>query len=226
MNHSPFFAAAILLAGGLAGSVASPVGAQSDRPGQCIDGLCLGDGLEALGKIKWETAMDSVGSRALPSGTRPLSRGDISQAQGRFKGETKGIEGYLADKTFDNKTLPGLAKIKAVCSPTFLKGMFKSASGNPTKVEIAMYADPDNMAVQRWKVRSILREVPGATTIEQRKQAAEQVRQRYGDTVRLQDNNGTTFNFSFRLPAVSFETGTLEQHPACGGNGGGPASID
>jgi hypothetical protein len=200
--------------------------AQSGGGGkQCIDDLCLGDGLEALGKFNWETAYEGPARGAQPSGTRPLSRGDISRAEGRFHGNTQGVQGYLADKTFDKGALAGLARITAVCSPTFLTGVFKSESGNPTKVEIAMVADPANLSVQRWIVRSILREVPSATTREQRQQAAAQVRARYGDSVRLEEGNAV-FNYSFRLPAISYEAGTLEQHPACGGSGGGPASID
>ena len=201
----------------------------------CLEELCLGDGLAELGAIEWDTAMSSSGNGA--SRTRSVGRGESNRIANRYKGNTAGIVGYLADGRFDNGALAGMARITAACETQSMQGNYTTASGNPTLVLVSMVADPADPGVHRWEVRRISRKVPGAATREQQDAAKASLEERYADftsrgrmqsgaTDMLQTNSYSGFQYTLSAPAVPNEAASLKQHRACGGNGGGPVSLD
>ena len=99
---------------------------------------------------------------------------------------------------------------------------------------VSMVSVPGNPNQHRWEVRRISRKVPGASgaAIDA---AEDQLEQRYraftsrnrapgGDM--LQFNSFSGFQYTLSAPSVPNEAALLKQHTACGGNGGGPVSID
>jgi hypothetical protein len=209
---------------------------QYEKDGRaCVDSLCLGDGIDALETIEWDRAIKPGSERnPEPSRTRALGRGETNRVANRYRGSFAGITGYLADGRFDNGALAGMRGVTAACEPQSMQGTYTSASGNPTTVLVSMVAVPDNPGQHRWEIRRISRKVPnavGAAGDAAKKQLEERYRaftSRYrapgGDM--LQVNNFSGFQYTLSAPAIPYEQALMKQHPACGGNGGGPVSID
>ena len=222
-----------MVAVGLVGMAGVALAQEYERNGRaCVDGICLGDGIDALEAITWDTAMSTSGDGA--SRTRSVGRGETNRINGRYHGSFGNIIGYLADGRFDNGALAGMRGVTAACETQSMQGTFTSAGGNPTTVLVSMVSVPGNPNAHRWEVRRITRSVPGASgaAIEA---AEDQLEERYsaftsrnrapgGDM--LQFNNFSGFQYTLSAPAVPNERALLRQHTACGGNGGGPVSID
>jgi len=201
----------------------------------CVDTLCLGDGIDALATIEWDTAIKPGTERAPePSRTRALGRGEQNRIADRYRGSLGGIVGYLADGRFDNGALAGMRGVTAACQTQIIQGTYTSASGNPTTVLVSMGAVAGNLGEHRWEIRRISRKVPSAVGAA-RDAAKAQLEERYrpftsryrapgGDM--LQVNAFSGFQYTLAAPAVPNEAALLKQHTACGGNGGGPVSID
>ena len=201
----------------------------------CLQELCVGDSLDALEKINWDTAMSPSGDGA--SGSRDVGRGDTNSVTRRYRGDTEGMIGYLADGRFDNGALAGMARINAACETQSLQGKYTTQSGNPTLVLVSMVTDPDELSSHSWEVRRISRKIPAIGTAQQAEEAKQSLEQRYEDftsrgrmtsgaTDMLQINTYSGFQFSLSAPAVPNEAGLLKQHPACGGTGGKGVSLD
>jgi hypothetical protein len=201
----------------------------------CIEELCLGDGLQALANIQWDTAMSTSGDGA--SASRSVGRGETNSTAARYRGNTDGIVGYLADGRFDNGALAGMGNIAAACETQTMQGSYTTASGNPTSVIVSMVAVPDDLSSHRWEVRIISRKIPAVGTAEQAQSAKKSLEQRYADftsrgrmlsgaTDMFQENNYSGFQYTLRAPAVPNEPNLLKQHPDCGGSGGGTVSLD
>ena len=219
-----------------AGFAALPLAAQYERNGRaCVDGLCLGDGIEALEGVQWDTAIRPGSERSPePSKSRSLGRGETNRINNRYRGSFSGIVGYLADGRFDNGALAGMKGVSAACETQSMQGTFTSAGGNPTTVLVSMVANPGNPGEHRWEIRRISRKVPNAVGAA-RDAAKTQLEERYraftsryrapgGDM--LQVNSFSGFQYTLSAPAVPNEAALLKQHTACGGAGGGPVSID
>lgn len=232
-------AKARIMTAGLAMAAASatitqPAAAQQyEKNGRaCVGDLCLGDGLDALSGVTWDTALST--SDKQPSRTRSTGRGETNRVTKRYRGSVAGIIGYLADGRFDNGALAGMAKITAACETQTMQGTFTTASGNPTTVLVSMQSVPGNPAAHQWVIRRITRKVPAATgaAIDSAKASLEQrysaftSRNRAPGGDMLQMNSFSGFQYTLSAPSVPNEAGLLKQHPACGGNGGGPVSID
>lgn len=219
------------------GAMPGPVLAQQyEKSGRaCVDTLCLGDGIDALETIQWDTAIKPGTERSPePSRSRTLGRGDRNRVDGRYRGSFAGIIGYLADGRFDNGALAGMRGVTAACETQSMQGTFTSASGNPTTVLVSMVAAPNDPSTHRWEIRRISRKVPNAVGAAG-EAAKAQLEERYkaftsryrapgGDM--LQMNSFSGFQYTLSAPAVPYEQALMKQHPACGGNGGGPVSID
>ena len=214
----------------------TPAAAQYEKNGRaCVDGICLGDGIEALEAIQWDTAIKPGTERSPePSKSRSLGRGETNRTNNRYRGSFSGIIGYLADGRFDNGALAGLKGVTAACETQSMQGTFTSAGGNPTTVLVSMVAAPGDPNTHRWEVRRISRKVPNAVGAA-RDAAKTQLEERYkaftsryrapgGDM--LQVNSFSGFQYTLSAPAVPNEAALLKQHTACGGAGGGPVSID
>ncbi|MGE3690929.1 MAG: hypothetical protein AB7F98_06075 [Novosphingobium sp.] len=193
----------------------------------CVDSICLGDGLDSLSTVTWETARQRSNlANPPPTAGRAITRGESTMIARRWRGAQPGIHAYLADEKFDGGALAGLAKIVAACEHHYLLGKYVTPSGNRTEIELAMRADPNDQSIQRWTVQRIVRQFPNARSTAHKQEATAQIRARYGNRVTISEGNGI-LHFQTRLPTVQNESGTLSAHPACGGNGGkGSASID
>ena len=217
--------------------LAAPANAQTaEKNGRaCVGSLCLGDGIDALETVQWDTAIKPGSERnPQPSGTRTLGRGDTNRTKSRYRGSFAGIMGYLADGRFDNGALAGMRGVTAACETQSMQGTFTSSGGNPTTVLVSMVMVPDNPNAHRWEIRRISRKVPNAVGAA-RDTAKAQLEERYkaftsryrkpgGDM--LQINSFSGFQYTLAAPAVPNEGALLKQHTACGGAGGGPVSID
>ena len=213
-----------------------PAAAQYEKNGRaCVDSLCLGDGIEALESVQWDTAIKPGSERSPePSRSRSLGRGETNRTNNRYRGSFAGIVGYLADGRFDNGALAGMKSVTAACEPQSMQGTFTSAGGNPTTVLVSMVANPSNPNEHRWEIRRISRKVPNAVgaagdaakvQLEERYKAfTSRYRAPGGDM--LQVNSFSGFQYTLSAPAVQYEAASLKQHTACGGAGGGPVSID
>ena len=233
MRNSAMILAGIGLAAGLG---AAPALAQYEENGRaCVDSLCLGDGIEALESVQWDTAIKPGSERnPQPSRSRSLGRGETNRTNNRYRGSFSSIIGYLADGRFDNGALAGMKGVTAACETQSMQGTFTSAGGNPTTVLVSMVANPSNPNEHRWEIRRISRKVPnavGAAGDAAKKQLEERYKaftSRYrapgGDM--LQVNSFSGFQYTLSAPAVPYEAASLKQHTACGGAGGGPVSID
>ncbi|WP_298469125.1 hypothetical protein [uncultured Erythrobacter sp.] len=220
----------------VAGLPGAPAWAQYAKEGRaCVDNLCLGDGIEALEGVQWDTAIKPGSERnPEPSKSRSLGRGETNRTNNRYRGSFAGIIGYLADGRFDNGALAGMKGVTAACETQTMQGTFTSGGGNPTTVLVSMTAEPGNPNAHRWVIRRISRKVPnavGAAGDAAKKQLEERYRaftSRYraqgGDM--LQVNSFSGFQYTLSAPSVPNEAALLKQNTACGGAGGGPVSID
>lgn len=213
-----------------------PAAAQYAKDGRaCVDNLCLGDGIDALEGVQWDTAIKPGSERSPePSKSRSLGRGETNRTNNRYRGSFPGIVGYLADGRFDNGALAGMKGVTAACETQSMQGTFTSGGGNPTTVLVSMVANPGNPGEHRWEIRRISRKVPNAVGAA-RDAAKKQLEERYkaftsryrapgGDM--LQVNSFSGFQYTLSAPSVPNEAALLKQHTACGGAGGGPVSID
>ena len=205
---------------------------KNDAP--CIAELCIGDGLPELGKINWDRAKDpmSFGSATAYVGARPLDRFEMKRVVDVYRGDVQPAAPYLAYTAFDNKAFPLFAKVTAACGRRELTGTFKTESGLPTKVKIALLPGEKNSGLQRWTVVAIVRTYPTAVSTSQTRDLREQLEQRYArfNTYRgvprgvegyfsINRTASPTDPFGFGLSInPSRELKDFTQHPACGGN--------
>lgn len=151
----------------------------------CLGGICIGDDISSLGKIKWDEAvMFNSGTWTRAITIRPEGQSFNSFAKKFAANENttetlKKAYPYLTSKTFDNDGIPKLAKVKGYCAYTSVSGHFKSESGFRTDVEVEVVPG-ENPAQQAFRVITIGREYPVANyTRDQLKEIASQFRTRY-----------------------------------------------
>ena len=148
----------------------------------CVAELCVGDGLEKLGEIKWEHAKSALSLTGRPDyvGSRPIAAHEITAVKQIYRGDVSKAMPYLSYEAFDAKAIPLLASITAACGRKELQGTFTTESGNPTTVRIALLTDNNNVAIQRWTVTSISRSFPAAVSAVQQVDIRRQLDERYG----------------------------------------------
>lgn len=96
----------------------------------CIDTICLGDGLEALGTVTWDIARQrSNKANPPPTKGRAITSGETAMIARRYRGNTAPAQSYLADEKFDGGALAALAGITAACEAHYLTGYYTTASG-------------------------------------------------------------------------------------------------
>lgn len=233
-------AAALGLAAVAAFSAANATAQEVEKNGlPCVAEVCVGDGLDVLAGIDWQPALSPRGSPARPLHVRDrvLETADRSFLTRVFRGVPEDAARWLADRKFDQQGLRALAGVKAACAEHWVDGTFVSAGGNPTTVTIKRL--PDGAGGQRWTVVKISRQVAGAITTEQRREAEQALKARYAafDMTRrprpesshrawFQMTTATKWGFALTMatdPALSEQ---LRSQPACGGSGNKPATLD
>lgn len=205
----------------------------------CVAEVCVGDGLDVLAGIDWQPALSPRGSPARPLHVRDrvLETADRSFLTRVFRGVPDDAARWLADRRFDQQGLRTLAGVKAACAEHWVDGSFVSAGGNPTTVTIKRL--PDAAGGQRWTVVKIHREVAGAVSTEQRREAEAALKERYAafDMSRrprpeashrawFQMSTATKWGFMLTLATDPALSEKLRSQPACGGGGNRPATLD
>ena len=202
----------------------------------CIAELCIGDGLEELGKIKWDRAKSAFSLMGKPDyvGSRPLQASDITTLKQIYRGDVSKATSYLSYEAFDTKAISLLANITAACGRKELQGAYTSESGNPTTVKIALLTDKNDVAIQRWTVTSISRSFPAAVSAAQQADIRKQLDERYGrfsfsrgrqpgvdatyDIRPADPVMGGKYGFFLLLNQRPNDYERYLQHPVCGGN--------
>lgn len=194
----------------------------------CMDEVCLGDSLEELSKVNFDTAT-MMGKGTPPVSSYKPRQNEIDMLSSKYKGNIKPISTYLSRSQFDNKTIQGLAEITATCTlGANLDGTFTSKGGNPTQVKISLLPTSDT-SKQAWIVTGIYRSYLSAKSEEQRKEVHTEMDARYnkytkgmtksGKPVYLY-NTGYTSNperVTLLLPSGLDIQNQLVLHPLCGG---------
>lgn len=115
----------------------------------CVGEICIGDGIEELKKVQWQEVNIKK---------TKLSKYDTDLVNKKFKPSNHDATIYLALKVFDNTALNGLQKIKAECDDsTFMKGLYKTKSGNETEVGVKLIQAEEGAPTQTWTVVYIRR---------------------------------------------------------------------
>lgn len=227
------------LAAAVALPMASPAQPVEKNGLPCVAEICLGDGLEELGRIDWKPAMSPRGGPKNPLRVRDrrVETADRSHIDRVYRGVPPAAAPWLADRAFDREGLAALAGVKAACAEHWAEGTFTSSAGNPTTVTIKRL--PDDAGGQRWTVFAIRRQIVGAVTPQQRDEAHAALRERYAAFDMMRRPRPATSQrawfdmmsatqFGFRLTmATDPQLGTrLRAQPACGGSGNQPAKLD
>lgn len=199
---------------------AQQTSAASSESMPCVEGICLGGGVESLGSVKWDE---------LPSATtRHITGRQRQKLDTLYKGRFDEIAPSLLHGKFDHRVLRTLGRIAAACRGNSLTGQFTSAGGNPTRVTLSLL--PDASGQQSWQVIAINRTFPEATNRRQQQEIHQQLDTRYGryDMHRRSPNAGEAsylytwvgmpamvLNLTLPPPAVMEKRFAL--NPLCGG---------
>ena len=201
----------------------------------CVAEVCLGDGIAELSKVQWDRAKNPFSSAQKPlyTSTRKVSEGEMKILNSRFRGDLAQGAPFLYDNLFDASALQPLARVTAACERNELIGTYTTASGNPTRVAIALTPSQTDTTVQRWTVVSISRSFPAAVSNEQKSQVEAQLAERYrkfgAGNMHIKNpkpgegrffaNYGTSFGFQLSLFRGIEEANRMKLHPSCGGTG-------
>ena len=136
----------------------------------CVDGICLGDGPENLGRIQWDEIPQAA--------ARPITGRQQQQLETLYKGHFDEIAHSLFRGKFDRRVLRSLDRVAAACRGNSLTGQFTSAGGNPTSVTLSLL--PDVSGRQAWRVIAINRTFPDAKNRRQQEEIHQQLDASYG----------------------------------------------
>lgn len=124
----------------------------------CVAELCIGDGIPELKKIQWETVKGAE-DYSRDKDVKYFLNSVKSSYERKYIGDVsmRAIS-ILVGRRFDNSALPLLAGILANCGEgDSLSGLYKTKSGRPTDVWIALRQKTSNSSEQQWTVVSIRR---------------------------------------------------------------------
>lgn len=166
----------------------------------CMSGVCIGDELSSLSKIKWDVTGARFGAK--PASAMKLDDAKMKTLTDKFApasaAAVRDVAGYLALGMFDQEALPKIAKLNGFCEPVEFAGTFKSPEGHLTRVEIN--GEPGaTPSAQSWRVRSILRRFPKDMTAAQTQELLAQLKQRYASVKQ------TTNQSDLKVPTWKFD---------------------
>lgn len=210
---------------------AAAIADDSVRDGQpCLNGICVGDDITALSKIKWDTVTSMIGNKPVKS--FKIRDASLKELMQNFAPDAasavKEAAPYLLQKGFDSEAIPKLSRIKGFCQPIDLDltGHFKSDSGFPTRVIVNV--EPGGTAAeQSLRVKFIIRRYPQEFTTAQIRELAEQLKARYAGVKAstFADSNVPTWKFDefnrelWLMAPVGNRVqkrDLLKQYPGCG----------
>lgn len=197
----------------------------------CVAEVCIGDGLDALGKISWERARGRISFGGKPNyvDANNLTTSQLSGVKQIFRGNVVSAAPYLSYESFDAKGLPLLSGVTAACSRKELTGSYTTQSRNPTTVYISLVPNFDDPAKQSWRVVMIVRKFPEAKSNPQIADVQKQLDERYGKfKTQMGNRRAGTANYESKRDFdgmtlyLSWYRGVKEQesymlNAACGG---------
>lgn len=196
----------------LAGFVGTTMANEHVRNGMpCLNGICLGDDISTLSRIKWDAAQ----KWNLSIGNQEIEERFALEA----RAAAKEVYPYLKTRNFDNGVIQKLSKIKGFCKPFpfhSIYGTFSSASGFFTQVHVGVTAEaPDK---QSLRVTSISRKYPQAHSSAQQKELKSQFQTNYSSVKKparwsFSDNK---LELSLLRDNVLETMAMLKQYPGCG----------
>ena len=166
----------------------------------CLSGVCVGDEISTLSKVKWDTAGVAFGGKRA-SEMKPDDK-KVKELTDKFApasaAAVRDVANYMVFGAFDNDSIPKLAKVNGFCEPQDMTGTFKSAEGYVTRVRIT--SEPGNApAAQAWRVKSIIRRFPKDMTPAKTQELAAQFKQHYASVKQTSNQSDLT------LPTWKFE---------------------
>lgn len=207
-----------------------PVAAEeSVKSGQpCLSGVCIGDDIASLSRIKWDTAGAAFGGK--PANTIKPDDKQLTALADKFPpasaAAVRDAAGYLQFGGFDKEGLPKIAKLAGACEPLDLAGTFKSPEGHLTRVRIS--SEPGSTpSAQAWRVKSIIQRYPKDMTAAKTQELITQLKQRYASvkqTPSQSDLHVPTWKFdekrqeltlSAPFGSLSKKKEQLRQFPGC-----------
>jgi hypothetical protein len=201
----------------------------------CLSGICVGDEISTLSKIKWQTA--SYNGKPITSlKTNDASvKSLLTHFAPSAAATVKAAAPYLMLNVFDAKAIPKLAQVKGFCDETMypfgMRGNFISDSGHHTEVVIFVVTgdDPSNQSLQ---VTNIERVFPSEYTREQINELSKQLAERYQGVKQISGMGGSTLTeptwefdiyarkLKLRAPESNHSTrktsDQLKKYPGCG----------
>ena len=161
---------ALCLAAALPSASAS---AQTNEDHPCVQEVCIGDGLEKLRGIDWQTVAYTS------ERVNRIRKEDRARRAKTFPGfGAEGVASYLVVRKFDRDIIGNLRSVSAACEPNELVGTFFSQGGHKTVVTISLLptASPEKMV---WRVIGIARMYTGLERPEQRKELHQALNEKY-----------------------------------------------
>jgi len=202
----------------------SPVmAAEAFKNGQpCMDGLCIGDGLAEVAKLKWDPAVVHVPFEPkVPITTLKVTDQRRAQIERIYRGDLGKAMPFLAGSSFDQTAVPVLRGL-AVCEHRGgIAGTFTGKDGNPVKVGLTLLPEPGDPKVQRWMVTNFERHYLKAKTIEQQDAIRAQMDVLYEAAIKTDVPRGQgMYHMSGDRVYLTMKVGregyaALKQHPLC-----------
>lgn len=150
----------------------------------CMDGLCIGDGLAEVARIKWDPAIVQVPFEPKePIASLKVKDKRKAEIERIYRGDLGKAMPFLAGSAFDLSAVPALKGL-AVCEHRGgIVGTFTGQDGNPTQVGLKLLPDPNDSKVQRWTVTNFERHFVNAKTEQQQDAVRAQMDKLYAAAV-------------------------------------------
>ena len=149
-----------------------------DHP--CVQEVCIGDGLDKLRTIDWQTVAYTS------ERVNRIRKEDRARRAKVFPGfGADGVPSYLVVRKFDRDLIGSMASISAACAPNGLEGTFISEGGHKTVVTVSLLPTkiPEKMV---WRVTSISRIYSGMERPSERGELNQALNAKYGRFVNRQ----------------------------------------
>ncbi|WP_028101418.1 hypothetical protein [Pseudoduganella violaceinigra] len=200
----------------------------------CINGICIGDDIATLGKVKWDVSyyvnyangpkLQVRNLKLDDEGVRVYTRGLVAGANS--KDALRAAAPYLMQRSFDSDGIPKLTHLKGFCTSPNVYGRYKSENGFDTTVLAILLPDGDTLQ-QSFRVMSITRSYPATYTREQVQELERQFEQRYAGVHRYAPKNSQDKaiqpfwniagrEFSLNGTAVGDIQNQMKKYPGCG----------
>jgi len=188
----------------------------------CMDGLCIGDGLAEVAKIKWDQAVVHVPFEPkVPIATLKVTDKRRAQIEKIYRGDLGKAMPFLAGSSFDQTAVPALRGLAACEHRGGIAGNFTGKDGNPIEVGLTLLPEPNDPRVQRWMVTNFERHHVNARTEQQQDALRAKMDVLYEAAIRTDVKTGQgMYHMSGDRVYLTMKVGregyaALKQHPLC-----------